>query len=226
MKLKNLVMDKNKIKKIQFNKELPALQRISCKENQIVYINFIENAYNLIEIDISNNKLTEIPKNLEKLRNIRILIAKNNSLSVLPNIQTLEILDISSNSLTRLPEFSKNIKKLIASHNKISELPNYYSLISVDLSCNKLKSIEFIKHCKSLECFYIGHNELNNSSEVLKYLQNKKLEKLDLTGFELSENKKKKLLSRLPELIEFNKENILEKNEFAHQKEEFLSSTN
>lgn len=71
----------------------------------------------LVELDVSNNKLTgALPSEINKLKNLKILNASNNLMTgvsaEIGQLQNLEILDLSNNQLTGLPYELGNLQKL------------------------------------------------------------------------------------------------------------------
>lgn len=75
------------------------------------------NQDNLIELNISNNKLVgALPAEIKNLQNLKVLKAANNLMTGVPaeigQMQNLEILDLSNNQLTGLPYELGNLKNL------------------------------------------------------------------------------------------------------------------
>ena len=60
--LKKLILDSNKIRNLELKAELPVLQVLSCKENNIVAVKGIHFAVNLYEVDLSGNDISEVSK--------------------------------------------------------------------------------------------------------------------------------------------------------------------
>ncbi|XP_074839449.1 toll-like receptor 8 [Carettochelys insculpta] len=121
------------------------------------YINIFKNLRNLTHLDISYNRLHEIPamaffglpKSLIELH------INNNELThfnwtVLQQFQNLTLLDLSSNALSfvtdNLANCTASLQKLLLQHNKISQLAEGFfhktsHLLHLDLSYNQLPSI-------------------------------------------------------------------------------------
>lgn len=106
---------------------------------------------NLLSLDLSNNHIKHIPKELVSLRNLRTLLVKSNGMTcaAIPKdfgrLSSLEVLNCSGNIFETIPpqftELSK-LKFLYLGGNRISELPNS------------------IRNMHRLEVLYLGGNRL------------------------------------------------------------------
>ncbi len=117
-------------------------------------------------------KIFEIPGYLYKLKSLKHLEIAGlyiNSLSdEISNLENLEILNIRSNNLTKLPAtFCKlfNLRVLSLNNNKITELPkdfgNLSNLRELNLTDNKLTSLpESIGNCRDLPTLDLSKNDL------------------------------------------------------------------
>jgi hypothetical protein len=87
----------------------------------------------LVRLALGNNILTKLPDEMTKFENLKYLNIKNNNLKRFPAVLcqlNLEILDISRNKITKLPnEFGSlmNLKVLNIAKNKLLFVPNYIS---------------------------------------------------------------------------------------------------
>ncbi|XP_042350394.1 toll-like receptor 7 [Plectropomus leopardus] len=170
-KLKILRMNHNKIS-TSTNTELESesLERLEFRDNRldmlwrdgdIRYANYFKNLTNLTVLDISHNNLNFIPPEVfsglpDKLSELYI---KNNKLrdksfewGKLQLLQSLEVLDLSGNSITTVPSMlsascPKSLKKLHLQRNQIVALtPDFlkgaYNLKYLDLSFNHIQHID------------------------------------------------------------------------------------
>ncbi|KAM4609451.1 toll-like receptor 7 [Polymixia lowei] len=166
--LKILLMNHNKIS-TSTNTELESLslERLEFRDNRLDmlwrdgdtrYVNYFKNLVNLSVLDISYNNLNFIPQGVfsglpDKLA--ELYITDNNLKSFvwgdLEYLPSLRVLDLSGNSLTKVPHMlsncTKSLKKLILNKNQIWTLsPNFlkdaYSLKYLDLSFNRIRHIE------------------------------------------------------------------------------------
>ena len=144
--------------KISFYDQYPteeAIEKISeaGDKNLDLMSFFMKYKGNEIErLYLSNKNLTQIPKEIGYLYNLRILKMDNNELTEVPrelkNLISLKELDLSSNKLTEVPRELGNIPHLEVlklDDNKLVELPkelgNLYNLKILDLRYNNLKEI-------------------------------------------------------------------------------------
>ncbi|NET83099.1 MAG: GTPase [Moorea sp. SIO1F2] len=153
-------------------------------------------------LNLSHNKIEELPKYLGNLSNLTWLNLSHNQLSNLPeslgNLSNLTWLDLSGNQLTKLPESLGDISNLISlnlSRNKLINLPgylgNFYNLTRLYLSKNKLINLpESLGNLSNLDRLILWHNQLKELSESLGNLSN-------LTWLDLSDNH----LTNLPESL-------------------------
>ncbi|XP_029967161.1 toll-like receptor 7 [Salarias fasciatus] len=166
--LKILLMNHNKIS-TSTNTELESdsLERLEFRDNRLDilwrdgdtrYVNYFKKLYNLVVLDISKNNLRDIQAQVfpglpDKLCELYL---KNNKLNSfrwenLQYLYSLQVLDLSGNSLTTVPPIlsncTKSLKKLILRHNRILKLTpdflkNAYSLKYLDLSSNEIAHVE------------------------------------------------------------------------------------
>lgn len=165
--LKTLLMNHNKIS-TSTNTELESqsLERLEFRDNRLDmlwrdgdnrYLNYFRKLHNLTVLDISHNNLNFIPDDVfsslpDKLSELYI---KNNRLKSfawenLQLLRSLQVLDLSGNSLDTVPVLShctKSLKKLILHKNQIVKLAQDFlrdasNLKYLDLSFNRIQHIE------------------------------------------------------------------------------------
>ncbi|CAJ1079484.1 LOW QUALITY PROTEIN: toll-like receptor 7 [Xyrichtys novacula] len=169
--LKNLtvlLMNHNKIStSTNTEMESQSLERLEFRDNRLDvmwrdgdtrYCNYFKKLVNLIVLDISQNNLNFIPKEVfsglpDKLTELYL---KNNKLTgfkweELQLLLSLQVLDLSGNRITTVPHMLSNctqsLQKLILHKNHIVELtPDFlkgaYSLKYLDLSFNSIRYID------------------------------------------------------------------------------------
>lgn len=98
------------------------ISMIDCHLRQVPFLNT-----QLTEINLMNNKIREIPKEIIKFSNLIVLNLRSNLLSEVPQLpKSLRIIDLSQNKLTIFPEHLRelpSLKKLDISHNEIRDVP-------------------------------------------------------------------------------------------------------
>ena len=154
---------------IKCYKSLPSITSLEAKGRNIIKIHktIYLNLLNLINIDLSDNKLLKISKNFRLFKNLKSLKLDNNQISFIPSfigeLNQLELFSISKNYLTIIPTSIQNLTKLKSfyfSYNKIDNMPiefgqlnslnilymdcNYYTQIPTTLCyLKKLKELSF-----------------------------------------------------------------------------------
>ncbi|KAG5204059.1 hypothetical protein JEQ12_002035 [Ovis aries] len=150
------------------------------------------NVHLLSGIDLSKNRLVEVPMELCHFVSLEILNLYHNCIRVIPeaiiNLQMLTYLNLSRNQLSALPAClcGLPLKVLIASNNKLGSLPEEIGqlkqLMELDVSCNEITALpQQIGQLKSLR-------ELNVRRNYLKVLP-QELVDLPLVKFDFSCNK-------------------------------------
>ena len=161
-KLTHLYVGHNKITTIPDTFKNSNIIILNLSDNPILKFP-TEYPHTLEQLYISFCNLTSIPPELSNLPDLVELDLSNNQISEIPEIPSLHKLIISMNKFKELPQIMPKMVYLDASYNEISSLPDEFStgpLKFLDLSFNKLKylpkSIEFPK----LEILKIQQNPL------------------------------------------------------------------
>ncbi|XP_044584767.1 leucine-rich repeat-containing protein 15-like [Cotesia glomerata] len=168
---------------------LGVLRQLQCLSIVNVGLQYIapdsfENLSELIYLDMSENKISEINNALNNLVQLKTLILKNNQLIDIPNIsnlKNLEYFSVSNNNLTSLKRYTfdhlLNLKILKLSHNGLTEIiPGTFnklvSLEVLDLSSNKLQILpnDWIGPKIKLKYLFLNDNSLTSlqSSSIIK----------------------------------------------------------
>ena len=134
---------------------------------------------NLRNLDLSNNKITTIPKWIANFKSLKTLNLSGNQLNCLPEeigqLSKLENLIVSKNCLSgALPKSLgklKNLKELDASGNKLSKFPvslaGLNHLNSLDLSSNKISAIPDGIEELQLTSLSLNQNQISSISPSL-----------------------------------------------------------
>lgn len=122
-------------------------------------------------LDLSDNYLTELPSDLDRLTNLRILFLSNNHFTSIPSVlascSKLEMISFKSNKLTIVDEdvLPIDTRWLILTDNQITKLPNsmgqLHRLQKLALAGNCLTELpETMGNCKNLELARLSANKL------------------------------------------------------------------
>lgn len=119
----------------------------------------IFNLTSLNFLQISNTKLSALPKELENLVNLKTLDLHRNRIQELPStigsLKDLKNLDLSGNELQLLP----------------SEMEELTFLQTLNLNCNNLTALPSLKNLKSLSRLDVSFNQLTELPEGIYELE-------------------------------------------------------
>lgn len=129
-------------------------------------------------LDLSDNELSVLPKNLSELKNLKVVFFARNKFTQFPSelasCPNLSMVGFRSNNITHIPEnvFPKKLQWLILTDNKIEQLPksigNCHLLQKCGLAGNQLKELPLeMANCKNLELLRLATNQLNTLPQWL-----------------------------------------------------------
>lgn len=204
-KCKQLYITDCTIKFIDFN-NFPNLEIFDGSNNMITKINF---GSNLIEMNIQNNKISELvtyPK-------LKRLMADYNEISILNTLPELLSVTISYNQLTKI-EYQPMLGKLIANNNKLSIIGDMPKLELVDISYNKINTfivplnVEYLSaQFNPITKLVLSENtlkcikELQVNFETYRYIYDKYYKNFDSVNVQMNVDKLKQYLSKLQNIF-------------------------
>ncbi|XP_038206413.1 protein phosphatase PHLPP-like protein isoform X1 [Zerene cesonia] len=157
-----------------------SLRVLKAPFNQLESLTTAVPPINLVEIDLSHNRLTSLPQWLSGCSDLTKLYASNNRLSSLPEhlfcseLSSLSHLHLAHNKISTIPSMPRlrsPLKELLLHDNCIQALPeNFFSvcdrLAVLNLSNNRLSRLPRLRgvssHC--LERLYLTANCLNDDA--------------------------------------------------------------
>lgn len=118
-KLAEITISYIPLKEIDFDiHKFPKLTHLELFSNEIERISFTntfgpENQHPLSTINLIDNKLSEIPENVQNLTNLKTLLLTKNHITSLPalSMPNLSTIDVSNNELSEIPDI-RNLEKL------------------------------------------------------------------------------------------------------------------
>ena len=159
--------------------ELIGTQRLTLSENLTSFPLEILSLSDSLEIlDLSNNQLTSLPKELAKLKKLKIIFASNNCFETLPEVlgqcDNLEMVGFKSNNINQVPRNSlpTKLRWLILTDNRIEVLPDSLGerprLQKLALAGNRLTSLpSTLSQLRNLELVRISANNLTECPDQL-----------------------------------------------------------
>jgi len=132
-------------------------------------------------LDLSNNRLSSLPKEVSRLKKLRTVFLSNNRFEQFPTVLAecadLDMIGIRNNGLSIIAEnaLPEKIRWLILTDNKIEQLPNSIGdlkhLQKLMLAGNRLKALpESMLNCEALELLRISANQLLSLPDFLTRL--------------------------------------------------------
>ena len=151
----------------------------------------------LLELDISDKGITELPKEIGKLSNLKILLLDNNNIKEFPNelyqLRNLILLSFIKNKISYISEEVINLQKLLmfaACHNEVELVPNNFfrlkNLTNFCLHGNRLTTLSNdLGNLSNLTSISISNNDIALLPQSISKLEH--LESLDMENTQISE---------------------------------------
>lgn len=187
--LKNLNLSQNQISIIDGNfSNCSSLEILRLDDNEIQSIDILKDFINLIELDVSNNKIKELC--VSNLKKLKILKANLNLITNLPknfnNLQDLEVLELRKNQIKDITKIYdlKQLQILYLDYNLIDKLlpdiKNLSLLRDFTLNFNEIQVLpDELRNLKKLTHFAISQNNfdfLTLSDEIEKWSKDQNIQ--------------------------------------------------
>lgn len=122
-------------------------------------------------LDLSANRLSELPADFSKLQKLKVFFCSNNEFTIYPEVLSdcslLDIVGFKANHIGHVGDraIGKNLRWLILTNNMISALPasigDCYRLEKLMLAGNRLTALpEELQHCRSLALLRLSANKI------------------------------------------------------------------
>lgn len=193
---------------------LPQLERVDFRGNQIIDIHPLRTLKRLKYLDLAGNRIQNLSP-LESLGNLEILYLCENQISDISPMKTLSKLQrlfLSENQLTdiRFLQKAKNIFELDISKNEITDISvisNFLNLRRLDATNNLIADLPLFDANETLEKIYLGNNIIHDLTPLKKLIENGvKIKKKDKEHPNLSLNP---LTIPPPEIVDKGNSSIL-----------------
>ncbi|XP_059178446.1 protein flightless-1 homolog [Physella acuta] len=204
-KLEDLVMVHNEIESLGNDLPLlPALHSINFRFNQLTDAgvpNKIFTGNDLSIVDLSHNKLTQVPPELENAKSVLVLNLSHNQIELIPNqlfinLTDLVFVDLSNNNLETLPPQMRrltSLQTLILDNNplihaQLRQLPVLTALQTLKMKNTQRTLNNFptgLDTLTNLQDVDLSYNTLTRVPEALYKLES--LKRLNLSNNEIGE---------------------------------------
>lgn len=148
-----------------------------CEGLEVFPEEILELSGTLEILDLSGNRLQELPDSFARLENLRILFLSGNRFTEMPRVlgrmPNLEMVGFKSNALSRVPEDSlpERLRWLILTDNRLRELPASLGLRprlrKLMLAGNLLEGLPDLSRSHALELVRISANRLPSLPDAL-----------------------------------------------------------
>lgn len=122
------------------------LERLYAQDNKITDFSVLTNLKNLVKLKLSNNAISHIPDDIDKLTNLKYLWLDNNKITKICNnvllMPNLKCLNLIKNQIKYIPgninAETIKIRKILLSGNLVTYIPAEYASIKYkfDIKCN------------------------------------------------------------------------------------------
>ena len=198
--------------------EMPILDSLLLSYNQLQHINGLDKCYNLTNLDLNNNKISEFPSDILKLKKLSTLNLQNNDLNSIPN--TLGLM----NNLIRLNIEGNPLKRLVGKMRNCTtqELKNY---LKSRITEQDLDNTPMIKE----DLYDINDVEKNLNNQIIQNIYNNGLmmKEMNLKNIPIEEMQNSLKINSINK-IDFSKNQINDINNltFVLNRIESLSELN
>jgi len=161
------------------NGELDGAKKLTLSENLTEFPREIFRLADTLEmLDLSKNKLTELPTDFGRLQKLKIFFCSENRFTVLPEVlgdcPLLDICGFKANIIEEVPAkaVNPNLRWFILTNNRITKLPpdigNCPRMQKLMLAGNRLTELpEELSNCRELSLLRISANRLTKLPEWL-----------------------------------------------------------
>ncbi len=190
--------------------ELPCLNGfgISCKDVKQITKPF-RNIEKLIDLDIGDNQLTDVPNWVGDLHQLDTLDLSGNELTSIPgnlhNLDHLTTLWLGANNFTEIPEVLEKLillERLYLGGNQITELPAWI------INLTKLSFIQLSNNCLTVNANWIDGLKIQGSLKLNSSKRTEISESICNLALDLSHNKLIKLPDNIGKLSRLSKINL------------------
>ncbi|WP_373081599.1 leucine-rich repeat-containing protein kinase family protein [Zhongshania sp.] len=164
--------------------KLAGIQRLNLSADLTSLPVEIFNLADSLEIlDLSNNRLRSLPKELSQFKKLKIIFASNNQFVELPEVlgqcESLEMVGFKANQIARISEraLPPTLRWLTLTDNKLEALPDTIGqcrqLQKLLLAGNRLQQLPIgLSRCEKLELLRISANQITHCPEHVLELPN------------------------------------------------------
>ncbi|WP_028866184.1 leucine-rich repeat-containing protein kinase family protein [Psychromonas aquimarina] len=172
--------------------QLGPVKKLSLSENLNKFPQEIFTLADSLEVlDLSNNQLSALPDDFDRLKQLKILFVSNNNFEHLPAVLAkcpkLEMIGFKANKIRTVPENALPVdtRWLILTDNEIEKLPDsmgqLWRLQKLALAGNKITALpDSMRSCRNLQLARLSANQLTSLPDWL--LQLPKLSWLAFSG--------------------------------------------
>ena len=162
---------------------LPELTELTLAKCGLSNISPLENAHNLVYLDLSQNSIRDITA-ISSMASLQTLYMTNNALTdltALNSLTNLQILNVSYNSITSIAPICtiQTLTELDVSNNLLANLgavDNLPALTTLNVGYNSLTEVSVLGNCSALVELNISNNAISDISALSSLLNLRKFD--------------------------------------------------
>ena len=163
---------------------------LNYQNNYIVEVTNLSRLPNLIFLDLYNNRIEKLSRDLECVPTLRVLMLGKNRIKHISNLSKLiklDVLDLHSNTIAKVEQLDalSELRVLNLAGNKLTELDGLsglQSLTELNVRRNYIDKIGSLQQVQSLQRLFLSNNKIHSLDAIDCFFHLRHLMELSLDG--------------------------------------------
>ena len=166
------------------------IRLLNYQNNYIVEVTNLSRLPNLIFLDLYNNRIEKLSRDLECVPTLRVLMLGKNRIKHISNLSKLiklDVLDLHSNTIAKVEQLDalSELRVLNLAGNKLTELDGLsglQSLTELNVRRNYIDKIGSLQQVQSLQRLFLSNNKIHSLDAIDCFFHLRHLMELSLDG--------------------------------------------